>query len=323
MISIIIPCYNGYRYMSKCLGSLEKQTYKDFEVVICDDCSTDDSFDHLATYFSHSNLKSVLIKNDKNVGPGESRNRAIDASTGNYLMFCDCDDWYEENALEIMVNELTSNGADLVMADNYYCDSSGKKQKRNSTSELIGCKSKEKQLALARMSLCRLIVKRELFTGIRIPNIYNGEDGAVVPLLIAKSNKSIFITNALYNYYVREGSGSTKPLPRVYKGLLDSFANVESALKETYPQECEFIGIKTVLYGAVFNAIKARIKKDKINDFINSFSLKYSSWKNNIYYRSLSKSKRVFLFFVRHSCFFLLRFYTLIHIMFEKRMSRL
>ena len=100
MISIIIPCYNGYRYMSKCLGSLESKHTKILRWSY-DDCSTDDSFDQLATYFSHSKLKSVLIKNNKNVGPGESRNRAIDASTGNYLMFCDCDDWYEENALKL------------------------------------------------------------------------------------------------------------------------------------------------------------------------------------------------------------------------------
>lgn len=323
MISIIIPCFNGYRYIDRCLASLERQTYKDFEVVVCDDCSTDDSFERLKAYFSHSSLNNTLIRNSKNVGPGESRNKAIDASKGDFLMFCDCDDWYEDNALEIMVNELISNDADLVMADNYYCDASGRKQKRNSTSELIGCEKKEKQIALARMSLCRLIVKRALFHGVRIPSIYNGEDGAVVPLLLAISNKSIFIEDAIYNYYVRDGSGSTKPLPRVYKGLLDSFANVESAISDSYPQECEFIGIKTVLYGAVFNAIKANVNKRTISAFVDDFNSKHVSWKNNMYYRSLARNKRLFLFFVRHSCFFLLRFYTLVHIVFEKRMSRL
>lgn len=319
-ISIIIPCYNGYKFMSKCLMHLEHQTFKSFEIVICDDCSTDDSYERLVEYSHSSKLTISLIRSEKNVGPGEARNKAINLAKGNYLMFCDCDDWYEDNALEIMARAAENNNADLVMCDNYYSDYKENKQKRNATKELIGCESKKKQLAFARMSLCRLIVKKELFDGITIPSIYNGEDGAVVPILLAKSRKSIFIDNALYNYFVRSESGSTKPLPRVYQGLLLSYDNVEKALGNDYPDECEFIGIKTVLYGAVFNALKAKVERIRIKKVINDFEIRHPDWQRNKYLASLSKTKKLFLYFAKRKAFFVLLLYSKMHTVFEKRM---
>ena len=65
-ITVIVPCYNGFRYMINCLSALENQTYKRFKVIIVDDCSTDDSYNQLTSYKEQSPLDITLIRNSKN-----------------------------------------------------------------------------------------------------------------------------------------------------------------------------------------------------------------------------------------------------------------
>ena len=100
--SVVIPVYNSYNLLEKCLETLEEQTYKDFEVVIVDDCSTDNSFEKLQNYSQDSKLNFHVFKNDKNSGPGETRNNGIRNATGEYVIFIDSDDYIETNSLELI-----------------------------------------------------------------------------------------------------------------------------------------------------------------------------------------------------------------------------
>ena len=90
-ISIIIPCYNGWKYMENCLQSLEKQTILPDEIIVMDDCSTDDSFAQLSAYTATSVLPLRVLRNEKNSGPGFSREVASQLVTSDYVAFCDCD----------------------------------------------------------------------------------------------------------------------------------------------------------------------------------------------------------------------------------------
>ena len=94
-IAVIIPCYNGWKYMSNCLESLENQSSLPNQIIIVDDCSTDDSFEHLNNYILKSPLKIQLVRNESNVGPGQSRANALKYVATEYVSFCDCDDWFE------------------------------------------------------------------------------------------------------------------------------------------------------------------------------------------------------------------------------------
>lgn len=103
-VSVIIATYNVEKYIDQCMESLLNQTYKDFEIVVCDDCSTDDTFVHLEKYSSYSNI--TLLKNEKNLKQALTRNRCIENSHGEYIVIQDADDISEPNRIERLLCEL-------------------------------------------------------------------------------------------------------------------------------------------------------------------------------------------------------------------------
>lgn len=96
-VSIVVPVYNGEKYINKCIDSILKQTYDSIELIIVNDGSTDDTAKLLKKYKKHEN---VTIINKNNTGVSDSRNIGIDKSNGKYIMFIDADDWLREDAIE-------------------------------------------------------------------------------------------------------------------------------------------------------------------------------------------------------------------------------
>lgn len=106
-ISIIIPVYNSSKYIKSCLDSILNQTFKNFEVIIIDDGSTDNSYDILKEY-STKNTSIKLFKNS-NHGVSFTRNYGISLAQADYLCFIDSDDWIDENYLENFYNVIQLN----------------------------------------------------------------------------------------------------------------------------------------------------------------------------------------------------------------------
>lgn len=97
--SIIIPMYNAERYIKLCINSILHQTFQDFEIIIVDDASTDDSVNICRELYGN-NKKVRLLCNEKNHGPGMTRNRALEIARGEYIFFVDSDDLIIPKALE-------------------------------------------------------------------------------------------------------------------------------------------------------------------------------------------------------------------------------
>lgn len=92
-ISIIIPTYNRSDFLCRCVDSVLMQNYDNIEVIIIDDCSTDNTTEVVSEKYG-SNKKVIYIKNEKNLGPGGNRQKAYLVSTGEYVVFADDDDYY-------------------------------------------------------------------------------------------------------------------------------------------------------------------------------------------------------------------------------------
>ncbi len=92
-VSIIIPVYNVEKYISQCLESAINQSLKDIEIIIVDDCGSDKSMDIAQEYAKNDN-RIKIIKNRQNQGPFTSRNNAVLAANGEYLVFLDSDDFF-------------------------------------------------------------------------------------------------------------------------------------------------------------------------------------------------------------------------------------
>ena len=113
-ISVIIPAYNASLNLRECLDSIINQTHKDLEIILVDDCSSDDTYDIMREYASKDN-RIVLIKNPVNMGAGASRNVGLVHSTGNYVTFVDSDDFLDlDTYREVNDAIIDNNFPDIV-----------------------------------------------------------------------------------------------------------------------------------------------------------------------------------------------------------------
>ncbi len=109
-VSVVLPFYNTGKYLSRCIDSIMKQTYSNYELLLINDGSTDNSGEIAHTWERSDQRIQVIDK--ENSGVSDSRNWGIERATGEYLFFIDADDWVEPNILELLVAELEQNQSD-------------------------------------------------------------------------------------------------------------------------------------------------------------------------------------------------------------------
>lgn len=117
LISVIIPVYNVEKYLHECIDSVINQTYKNLEIILVDDGSTDSSGEICDEYIEKDDRITVIHK--KNEGPSKTRNTGLENANGKYIYFLDSDDYIAEDAIESLTSAAESNGADLVFFDAY------------------------------------------------------------------------------------------------------------------------------------------------------------------------------------------------------------
>ena len=115
-LSIIIPVYNGQEYIVQCLESIAKQTFNDYEIIIINDGSTDNTEELILSFFDEHHDISYKLINQNNCGSSVARKVGISEARGEYIGFVDGDDYIEDNYYEKMMNALNSNQYDIVCA---------------------------------------------------------------------------------------------------------------------------------------------------------------------------------------------------------------
>ncbi|HBI7120226.1 TPA: glycosyltransferase family 2 protein, partial [Clostridium perfringens] len=118
-ISIIVPVYNVESYLSDCLKSLQNQTYSNFEVIVVDDGSKDNS-GIIAKEFCNKDKRFKYIKQE-NKGLGGARNTGLLNAKGEYIFFLDSDDKLTVNAVELMKNKIKNNNYDIILGRPVWC----------------------------------------------------------------------------------------------------------------------------------------------------------------------------------------------------------
>lgn len=110
-ISVVLPVFNGERYIKKAIDSVLNQSLDDFELIIVNDGSTDNTLEIINGF----NDKRIILINQENRGPGAARNRALEIAKGEYVMFLDCDDWFFEDAFETAYSEASQKDTDITI----------------------------------------------------------------------------------------------------------------------------------------------------------------------------------------------------------------
>lgn len=198
-VSVIVPIYNTEKYIESCIDSILNQTYPNIEIILVEDKSTDSTFSYLEKYQNNSNV--VLLVNDKNRGVGYSRNKGIEYSSGEYLMFIDSDDVIEQKMIEQLVYALESGKTDMSMCgyDTFFHTTIPIK-KDLSSFEVIDVESDDKLLNQCGGACWAKLFKRSLVENLRFPEGIVYEDAAFTFPAMIKSRFISFLDSPLYHY---------------------------------------------------------------------------------------------------------------------------
>lgn len=203
-ISMIVPVYNVEKYIKKCVDSLLNQTYKNFEIILVDDGSTDDSGKICDEYASKYEKIKVIHK--KNGGLSSARNIGLEESTGDYIGFIDSDDYVDSNYYETMINSIIDSKSDVAIADIkiYYEDSK--------KTQLSKCFNDEKISKLSVInnglaaSACNKLFKKDIISKYKFAEGKVNEDLAVIIPTIVWANKISYASGTYYYYVQRNNS---------------------------------------------------------------------------------------------------------------------
>lgn len=116
LVSIIMPSYNTAKYIGESIRSVQNQTYENWELIIIDDCSTDNSEEILKKYSLEDN-RICYLKNEKNSGAAVSRNRGLRKAKGKWIAFLDSDDLWDKEKLEKQINFMLKNDYAFTFTD--------------------------------------------------------------------------------------------------------------------------------------------------------------------------------------------------------------
>ncbi|MBE6349542.1 MAG: glycosyltransferase [Spirochaetaceae bacterium] len=206
-ISIIVPVYKVEKYLSKCIDSILAQTFKDFELILINDGSPDNSPKICNDYAQKDSRIKVI--HQKNAGVSAARNAGLDIAKGEYIGFVDSDDWIEPSTYEIAYNTAIEREADIVQWDFIFDYTSGKKIEKKFGVEGYFNIAEDSSYFYGGM-WHKLISKKLIdFESIRFPvGLKYAEDRCfgIDCFLLAK--KTYHISKVLYHYCVNEESAS-------------------------------------------------------------------------------------------------------------------
>lgn len=206
-ISVILPVYNVEKYLARCLDSLIKQTFDDFEVIAINDGATDNSPKILKEY--ENKISNFTIVNQENKGLSEARNKGIECAKGEYIYFLDSDDAIHPQCLEIAYTFAKENDADLVCFN--YKHSDGKEYKtkpidKNKIKSEIVANPLYKGKNKAQFNVWTKLYKRDFIKDIRFISGINFEDYPYSYEIYSRRPKTVFLDITLYLYTRNEAS---------------------------------------------------------------------------------------------------------------------
>lgn len=273
--SIIVPVYNTEKYVKRCLDSIKSQSFKDYEVIIVNDGSTDNSSDIISKY-------PYKIINQENQGLSMARNNGVKEASGEYLIFLDSDDYIEKDLLEEINNSL-SNSPDLVR----YQIKEVFDSKDDINYKEIPFDNKNGVEAFKLITNYHFVenawayaIKREFYLKEKFSfkkGTYH-EDFGLIPLVIIKSKIVNSINYVGYCYYQRDGSimnsSDYSKTKKKVKDFYDHYLYLTKEINKTKLEKTYFMSFIsnslilkiTELKGEDYKDALIRLKKDKVFD---------------------------------------------------------
>lgn len=211
-ITVIISAYNLEEYLGMCFSDLEQQSFKDFEVIIVNDCSRDNTSELAAAYVAKHLGAAHLITTPQNLGcPGRARNFALDSGLvrGKYIIFLDGDDTLEPDFLEKLHTAAVSTAAEITLcAYDRFEDATGRVlcQEMRGFPTVIDLPSEDDVLAFINGSLWNKLILTAIIGDTRMPDFRVGEDLCFLFSLYRKCRRIACLDDFLIHYRVHTSS---------------------------------------------------------------------------------------------------------------------
>ena len=238
-ISVIIPIYSASSTLLRCLNSLKCQSFPDFEAILVDDGSTDDS-GRIEDDYSTKDARFYVI-HKANAGVSSARQCGLNNASGDYVIHLDPDDWVEPGMLEALLKKTKYENADMVICD-YFENVEGQckyvKQQPSSLEHEIVLHELFQQL---HGSCCNKLVRRACYNKFNISfpdKLSFSEDTYVNALLLQEEIKITYLARAFYHYCVTATGLCHKRIDWIHEQQILLLQALRSSLRHKYHQRC-------------------------------------------------------------------------------------
>ena len=236
-VSIIVPVYNVEQYLDKCINSILNQTFRDFELILVDDGSTDNSGDICDKYKKIDNRITVIHK--KNAGLSSARNTGLKYSKGEYIGFIDSDDYIDKDMYNKLYNVCKENNCDIsVCKFGHEIDGKYIRTQEDQYVKIMNNHEGMEELfkgILYRFSSCNKLYKATVFKEITFPEGRIHEDLSTTYRLFSNANKIAYINYIGYIYVKRSNSILTSSYSNKRLDAFIGWSEILDFINEKYP----------------------------------------------------------------------------------------
>lgn len=208
-LSIIVPVYNVEKYLPQCIESILSQTYKNIELILVDDGSTDSCPSICDQYKEKDSRVTVIHK--ENGGQGSARNCGINICKGDYIAFVDSDDYVDVNMYKDMIEHIVNTGSDMAVCG--MCAHSGLRDVYSVTPKTVLLWNSAEEIVrdylltpYVMSTPWNKVYNRKMFKTIRFPEGVAREDVYIMHHLIGMADKGVHVGKCYYHYNIRSGS---------------------------------------------------------------------------------------------------------------------
>ena len=280
IISVCIPVYNVEHYIEKCINSVLRQSFQDFEIIVINDASPDNSIDIVKSLICNDKRIRVF-ENAQNMGLMWTRREGYIRAIGDYILFLDSDDTLPPNALYDLYMAISSSDSDVVCGQIAYITSLGLSLDKYPNQLLYGYDSESALKSTLRWeithNLCGKIYKREILQSYNYDtykDVINAEDALLFYQVIPNVNKITAIPNVVYNYYMYDNSSTNVVLgERALRGIFLWQKHRYNMIYRNYPFLLEELYTSMAMYLSFLTP--SLNNKELINEYLLKYEIPF------------------------------------------------
>ena len=243
IISIIIPVYNVEKYLERCVNSLVNQTFKEIEILLVNDGSTDNSGALCDEFAKKYDNVRAIHKPNGGCGPSEARNMGLELAKGQYIGFIDSDDYVDEDMFEVLYNAIVKENADVSVCGLYHAYTDCVRTAEDTTGYYVVDSLEAMKMVLESKKISvnpvNKLYKASLFENMKFPVGKRSEDAHIMIRLLSNIDKAVVTMAPKYYYVHREGSITTQPYSSVDLSVIEAYEDNYNFVEQNYPELLE------------------------------------------------------------------------------------